>query len=464
MASTVAAALAAGVLFSGCTGGDIEKTGLVKLSKHCYAYIASGPTTAEGHGVNSGFVVGDDGVLVVDSRFTPALSRQLLKAIRSVTDRPIEFLVDTSYLPDHTWGNATFKKAGAKIIARRETAESIARYSPVYKEYYKQFNSDAYELIKDVDIVLPDSFLDDEMKLDLGGVTVVLRYPGPACTAGDCIVSVPRERVVYAGEILSNGYHPNLGDSGADYDNWVEVLGELSKSGAKRFVPGRGHVCGKKTITANVNYIRTLVEACKESIAAGKPIDDAKHTILMPEYADYLQSNLLPFNIQAVYRKSALGIVRPPFRFELPEGYMLYDGAGGTKAGMLEWGIDDASGYRELKVEWRPTLIKEVIVQDVRDAVARLNNGSEPYDFRVNGSGKITVAGSKAPKLMGRWVYKRAANLQGGGRWVWTIFLGNGRIYSVRALTDARMDREKEKRNIEELERAIAGFKPLPEK
>ena len=144
-----------------CEKKDIKKTGLVKLSNQVYAMIANGPTAVEGLGANSGFVVGTKGVLVIDTRYTPALAYDLLKAIRSVTNAPILYAVNTHYHPDHTWGNSVFKEQGATIVAAPGTREELLKYSPVYLEYYRVHKPESFGMLVDVKVVAPDTVFRD---------------------------------------------------------------------------------------------------------------------------------------------------------------------------------------------------------------------------------------------------------------------------------------------------------------
>ena len=201
----IAAALAAAIV-TGCSQqADISGTGLIRLDESVYAWIASGPSSAEGLGANSGFIVGDESVLVVDSRFSYNHARQLLEAIRSITDLPVSYLVNTHYHPDHVWGNSIFRAEGAIILARPETNIEMERFNPIYRDYYRDRKPEVFEMIKDVEPALPDSFVADELRLDLGGIEVVVTYFGPGHTAGDLVVAVPSKRIVFTGGLVSNG-------------------------------------------------------------------------------------------------------------------------------------------------------------------------------------------------------------------------------------------------------------------
>jgi len=455
----IAAALAAAILIAaGCEKRDLGRTGLVKISKHTYAFIATGPTAVEGHGANSGFVVGTRGVLVIDSRYTPALANELLGAIRSVTGAPIAYLVNTNYHPDHAWGNAVFKEQGALIIARPETREALLEYSPKYLEFYQERSKDVFDMIRDVVVVPPDTTFRDGATFDLGGVTVVLRFFGPAHTAGDCAVVVPRDRVLFTGGLAANGYHLNMADPAADYDNWFKTLDRLSNLGIRYVVPGQGNICGKDVLEGNKRYIRTLRGACIDAIKQLVPLEKAAMTITVPAAENFLQPNLLPFNVQAVYRKEIPDVVKPDFAFDLPEEFLITNGGGSSKIGMIRWGAESEDGYLELETGWEPSAMAEVLPQDVADRIAKWAPAAG-RDMGIEGYTKIDVGGEQAVAAYGPWSFAKEVGRMGSGRWMWALTLRNGKLYSIRFLTESRGDAAKEEQNLETLKTIVSTFR-----
>ena len=440
-----------------CEKKDIKKTGLVKLSNQVYAMIANGPTPVEGLGANSGFVVGTKGVLVIDTRYTPALAYDLLKAIRSVTNAPILYAVNTHYHPDHTWGNSVFKEQGATIVAAPGTREELLKYAPAYLEYYRARNPESFGMFADVKVVAPDTVFKDKTEIDLGGVKAVLRYFGPAHTAGDCVVIIPKGKVAFAGGLLSNGYHPNMGDPGADFDNWFKALDRLGSMNIDYIVPGQGKVCGKDVFETEKKYLGTLQRLCIEDIKKITPLDQAVGSISVPGTDGYLQPNILSFNIQAVYRREIPRIVQPGCRFDLPEGFQLMDGGGSPKLGTITWGTRSTDGSLEIEVQWKPTVTREVILQDVAEQVAHYQEVSDRV-MVTEASKRIDIGGERAPALFGGWKFKKELGRLGGGVWTWTMVIRGETLYSIRLSTDAGYDADKEKKNIDYLEKIASTF------
>jgi glyoxylase-like metal-dependent hydrolase (beta-lactamase superfamily II) len=456
IASVLAAAIAAGCSRQAEIGG----TGLVRLDEGVYAYIAAGPSSAEGLGANSGFIVGDEAVLVVDSRFTYNHARQLRDAIRSVTDLPIRYLVNTHYHPDHVWGNSIFRAEGAIILARPETSIEMERFSPVYRDYYRDRKPDVFEMIKDVEPALPDSFVADELHLDLGGIEAVVTYFGPGHTAGDLVVAVPSKRIVFTGGLVSNGYHPNMGDQGADFRNWLNTLDRLYDAQPRIIVPGQGQAGDVGIIDFTKSYIIDLTGLTIDAIRRGRTLSRSIMEIKVPGTEGYLQANILPFNIQAIYRMKVVEVVAPRVEMDMPTSFVVSDGAGGPDAGMVQWLVQSNEGYIELELRWQPTSMSEVILEDIHGRMARYAGlEDELYELTVEGSRMLIVGEDVVPSAYGRWTYRRGTRTRGGGAWLWTMTLMDGKVYSMRMLTNTGSDKRLEEQNIATLEQVVSTFR-----
>ncbi len=443
----------------GCGGKvDLDRTGLVKLTDHVYAFIAPGPEAEDGLGANSGFVVGNEAVLIIDSRYTPGLARELLEAIRGVTGLPVKYLVNTHYHPDHTWGNSVFKEEGARILSCLKTDKLIQRYSPAYLDHYKRRAPGIYELLKDVEIVLPDSILAEDISIDLGGVLVRLECVGAAHTASDCIVSVPDEGVLFAGGLVSNGYHPNLGDPGIDLEHWLSTLERLETVGFKYIVPGQGKAGTADLLGEQKVYITKLKERCRKAIGEGVSLDRATEEIMVPGAELYEQQNLLAFNIQAIYRSEALDVVRPPFRFLAPQRYILSDGAGDTLSGFIRWIRESSNGRYEIEVKWQPTIRSEIIAQDLRDLLAEHLVSNKDLKMEIEGSKRIWIEDMNAHALYGEWRYAGGLGSPSGS-WEWIMGKKEESLFTMRLSVSGGRSKEENLGGIEVLERLITTIK-----
>ncbi len=443
---------------SGCDG-RMERTGLVKVTERVYAFIPEGADAEQGLGANCGFVVGRDGVLVVDSRYTPALAGELMGAVRSVTDSPVLYLVDTHYHPENAWGNSVFKDAGALVVSSEPTKRNLARYSGAYLRYYRERKPAAYEMLKGVRIVLPDSTFSGDLTLDLGGVSVLLRSLGPAHTEGDCIVSVPGEGVVFTGGLVSRGYHPNLGDPGGDLDGWMEALSVLEGMDHEYIVPGDGYVCGPEELAAQRGYIIELRNRCIEMMKRGAGVVEAASSIEIQGTRNYLMSNLFPFNVQAVYGHEIPSTVNPDFTFDLHEAFAVKDGYGSREAGMVKWAAESNIGLLELEVHWHPTARSEIILQDIHELLATYIATQGDRDMQMDGSKRIPIGDSEELAAYGKWAFRRESGKRGGGMWEWAMMSRGGKLYTLRLTSAAGGDEDKERMGISNIEKVVSTFR-----
>jgi cyclase len=215
-----------------------ETTGLTKLSEHVYAAVDFKNASPAGNsfGVNTGIVVGNDAVLVVDTRISAKQARGFIADIKKVTDKPIKYVVNTHYHLDHSWGNCEFTKLGAVVIGhengRVRSLEAIKEAIPRLQDFGLS--------PQDMEGTTPSPYtitFKDSMLIDLGGVTVSLSYFGPAHTDDSIIALVDQDGVLFAGDILFTRYHPFLAD--ADVAGWQKALAKLETIPAKIIVPGQ---------------------------------------------------------------------------------------------------------------------------------------------------------------------------------------------------------------------------------
>ncbi len=215
-------------------------------------------------GSNAGFVIGDDGVLVVDSFFHADAARALLGEIRRITDKPIRYVVNTHYHIDHVSGDAVFKAAGATIIAHRNVpgwihGENIHLMGgdKIRPEYRAQIDA----------LIAPDRTVDKRTVLTLGRRRIEL-IPMTGHTGGDLTVSVPDAKAVFAGDILWNHISPTTIDGKIIV--WTADLTRLEAlPGADVFVPGHGEVATARDVDDLKSLFQDLTRLTREARAKG---------------------------------------------------------------------------------------------------------------------------------------------------------------------------------------------------
>jgi cyclase len=244
-----------------------------KIGEGVYAAVSPDRSKA---GSNAGFVVGSNGVVVIDTFEEAAPARDLLAEIRKVTSLPIRFVINTHYHLDHTGGNAVFAQAGATILAHRNVRSWLRT------ENLKFFGANPKPEQKALveALVLPDEVYTDAVDLYLGARQIQVRYM-LGHTGGDSVVTVPDADVVFAGDLVWQKHLPNLID--ANTTEWVKSLEKLlADHPSGTFVSGHGDVATAADVRDFHDYLVALREAVAKAQAAGKT-DQAVVDVVLPE-------------------------------------------------------------------------------------------------------------------------------------------------------------------------------------
>ncbi len=187
---------------------------------------------------NAGFVVTDDGVLVIDALGSPALGEALLAAIARITKQPVRYVVLTHYHADHIYGLQAFKKAGAVVLAHVLGKEYLnsdtarQRLEASRTELAPWIDANTYLVTADQWLQVPQT------RLRVGGVDFVIDHVGPAHTAEDMVVYVPQKGVLFSGDLFFRGRVPFVGQ--ADSRSWIASLNQLMTYHPTVVVPGHG--------------------------------------------------------------------------------------------------------------------------------------------------------------------------------------------------------------------------------
>jgi len=193
----------------------------------------------EGYNSNAGFVVTDEGVVVIDALGTPTLGNELLKAIRTVTRHPVKRVIVTHYHADHVYGLEPFKNAGAEIWAHRSARDYLD--SGEAEQRVAQRARDLFPWIPDkFKIVRADRWLEERTDFTLGTTRFEVYHLGPAHSPEDVIVVLPGEGVIFGGDILFAGRIPFVGQ--ADSRRWLERIDRLLAMKPRIMITGHGTV------------------------------------------------------------------------------------------------------------------------------------------------------------------------------------------------------------------------------
>lgn len=216
-------------------------------------------------GANAGFVIGAEGVAVIDSFYRESAARALLAAIRARTQLPIRYVVNTHHHIDHVAGNAVFQEAGAMLVAQRRVAGWLR--SENLRLLGERLTPELRARIEA--LPLPQLGYEDRMSLHLGGGRRLLLNHRLGHTGGDTVVGVSDANVLFMGDLLWRASVPNLVDARPLL--WRETLAMVAaeNSAATRYVPGHGGVATAQDLQDFADYLseldRAVIEAGSDS-------------------------------------------------------------------------------------------------------------------------------------------------------------------------------------------------------
>lgn len=283
-------------------------TGLAQLSDKVFAYLQ--PDGGLGLS-NAGLIGSSADALLVDTLFDLGHTRRMLDEIgRRVTTR-IGRLVNTHHNGDHCWGNQLVE--GAEIIGHRRCAELMRSLPPEALQRLKNAPDTvaAARALREglerfdfsgIEITPPTTFVpDDGLRLEVDGLPVELLYVGPAHTAGDVIVHLPDEGVVFTGDVIFRNCAP-IGWEGT-FERWIAALERIAALGAPTIVPGHGPVCGPEGALELRDYLVYVRDESARHFAAGATLDEAAARIDLGPFAGWLESERIVFSIDRAYRE-----------------------------------------------------------------------------------------------------------------------------------------------------------------
>jgi glyoxylase-like metal-dependent hydrolase (beta-lactamase superfamily II) len=280
-----------------------------RLSDNAYAYTAEGDP-------NSGVVIGDDGVLVVDAQATPAMAEDVIRHIRTVTDKPIKYVVLSHYHAVRVLGASAYR--AREIIASQATYEMIKERG---KEDMASEIGRFPRLFRGAEAIpgltWPTLAFDRELTLWMGSLEVKLIHVGAGHTRGDTIVWLPSQKVLFSGDLVEFNAGIYTGD--AHFREWPGSLEKLRALRPEKLVPGRGPALTSaadsiKAIEFTQDFVRALYAAAQAGVAAGKTLkqvyEDARKQ-LDPVYGKYpIYEHCMPFDVSRAFDEAS-GIANP---------------------------------------------------------------------------------------------------------------------------------------------------------
>jgi glyoxylase-like metal-dependent hydrolase (beta-lactamase superfamily II) len=271
-----------------------------RLSEHAYAYTAEGDP-------NTGIVIGDESVMVIDAQATPVMAQDVIRHIRSVTDKPIQYVTLTHYHAVRVLGASGYRPQ--HIIASRDTYDLIVeRGEADMKSEIERFPR-LFRAVESVPgLTWPSIVFEKRMTLWMGKLQVEIMQLGRGHTKGDTVVWLPQERILFSGDLVEFNATPYTGD--AYLADWPATLDAVAALGPQKLVPGRGATLQTPAdVQAGLDGTRAFVTEMFECVRAGaragrdlRSVYRETYEKLKPRFGHWvIFDHCLPFDVTRAY-------------------------------------------------------------------------------------------------------------------------------------------------------------------
>ena len=222
--------------------------------------------TQGGAGGNTGFIVGKDGVIVIDAKTTPASAKEMLGEIAKITPKPVTTVIVTHSDGDHVNGLAAFP-AGLTIISqencKKEMEASASSRNPAPQDR------------------LPNKTVATKENLTVNGVKLTLLHYTNAHTSGDLMIYLPEQKIVFTGDIIATNQPYTLihAEKNGSSEGWIQTVKGLAALNAETYVPGHGDLQTKSDVQQRLAKVQARHEEIKKLVAQGKSLEQIKQAL-----------------------------------------------------------------------------------------------------------------------------------------------------------------------------------------
>jgi len=280
-----------------------------KLSDNAYAYTTEGDP-------NTGIVIGEDAVMVIDAQATPVMAQDVIRHIRQVTDKPIKYVVLTHYHAVRVLGASGYK--AEHVISSRDTYDLIVERGEADMRSEIERFPRLFRAVESVPgLTWPTIVFEKRLTLMLGKLQVDLMQVGRGHTKGDTVAWLPQQKILFSGDLVEFDATPYTGD--AYLNDWPATLDAVAALGAEKLVPGRGAALQTPAqVKAGLDGTRAFVTAMYQSVqkgaAAGRDLRSVykdTYDALKPQFGHWvIFDHCLPFDVSRAYDE-ATGHVHP---------------------------------------------------------------------------------------------------------------------------------------------------------
>ena len=278
-----------------------KQVSFTKLSDHAYAYTAEGDP-------NTGVIVGDDAVMVIDTQATPAMAQDVIRRIREVTDKPIKYVVLSHYHAVRVLGASAYQPE--HIIASQDTYDLIVERGEQDKASEIGRFPRLFRAVESVPpgLTWPTITFTGKMTIWLGKLEVQLLQLGRGHTKGDTVAWLPQQKILFSGDLVEFDATPYAGD--AYFKDWPQTLDNLAALKPEKLVPGRGAALQtpeevQAGLAGTKAFISDVYACVQEGVKAGKDLKTVykdTYARLQPKYGHWvIFDHCMPFDVTRCY-------------------------------------------------------------------------------------------------------------------------------------------------------------------
>ena len=280
---------------------EAKRVSFTQLSDSAYAYTAEGDP-------NTGVIIGDDAVMVIDTQATPVMAADVIRRIREVTDKPIRYVVLSHYHAVRVLGASAY--APEQIIASRDTYDLIVERGEQDKASEIGRFPRLFQAVESVPpgMTWPTITFSGQMSIWLGKLEVQLIQLGRGHTKGDTVAWLPAQKILFSGDLVESGATPYAGD--AYFSDWPATLDKIAALEAHALVPGRGAALTTPAqVAAGLSGTRAFIADLYASVQAGVAAEQDLNAVykatlaqLKPKYGHWvIFDHCMPFDVTRAY-------------------------------------------------------------------------------------------------------------------------------------------------------------------
>lgn len=287
------------VFGAGAQGQTFPEPQTIKINARVYALL--GPVQHanrinQGYMINTTVIVGDKGVILVDSGGSDEVGRHIAAAVRRITDKPVTHVVNTHHHGDHYLGNAAFP--GAILISSEQCRLAVLESGQEWLAIMERAIGRKLPGTKPLAaaIIYPEGA---RTQAFIHGVRLVFWVPAGSHTAGDLLVLLPDDKVLVAGDVLVNGIVPTLQDGFVK--NWIRTLGDIEALDVAHFVPGHGALMGAEEVRALRAAMQRFYAGVKSGFRKGQSEAQIRRSLDLSLWESLERSYVIGRNINRAY-------------------------------------------------------------------------------------------------------------------------------------------------------------------